>query len=297
MNSFITNFKFKTSNFLSVNNNGKKYYFKKFEAPDRNLTYLYNELICYELALKSSVKCVKPNLMHKNNIYGIITESYEKKGYKKINGSKILKEYYGYLKENNEVKYNSLNEDKILSKMNNLEDIWYALLYHFKDYDIVVNEKIIKQIMHDLTKVFVFDIITMQIDRHYENWEILESNNKDDAFLAPLHDNELSFNRFTFNDSIKVDSATIKVPTMRKMLMRYLSISSQDFIDEFIKMYKSLTPEILDESIEKCCKENNGIIPYTYKMKILENYEENYNYITDILLEMNLLEVGEKHAR
>ena len=180
MENIIKEKKFKLYNRFNYIENGKKYYFKKFGVSDRNLTYLYNELVAYKLAIKSGINCVNPTILSKKDIIGIVTESFGLEGYEKINGTTLLKKYYEYLKETNQIK-EVIDEEAVLLKLNNLEDIWNALDYHFKDYENEQKTQIVGNIMKDLTKIFSFDIIAMQIDRHEENWEILEAKDHSGA--------------------------------------------------------------------------------------------------------------------
>ena len=71
MNNILNNLKFKIYNRFTFEENGKKYYFKKFDTTDRTLDYLYNELIAYKLASKVNINCIEPSILTKKNIISI----------------------------------------------------------------------------------------------------------------------------------------------------------------------------------------------------------------------------------
>ena len=115
--------------------------------------------------------------------------------------------------------------------------------------------------------------------------------------MAPLYDNELAFNIFVDNSSIKTEYEVGRSLTAIQRLKKYLNISSDYFVKEFINIFNELSPKILEEIIEECNNECNYIIPYTYKERIIKIYMKNYEKIKNLLLELNLIEKSEGHAR
>ena len=295
MTYILDKLKFKFLKQFTFYKNDVKYFYKRFDITDRSLEYLFNELVAYKMARKVGINSVKPIIINKNDVIGMATKSFEVEGYRVINGYAILKKYFDYLKNNKHLI--EIDEELILSKMNNLEDIWDALNFHFKDFNENLRKEIVSKIMIQLTEIFSFDIIMMQVDRHDENWEIMESENENDAYLTPLYDNELCFSDFKYNNSIHTEYDIDKFSNMSVSLKRYLISSSPYFINKFVEYFKILTPDVLREVILKVDDESNHLFKYTYKEKVITDYETNYNLIKNVLLEMNLIEKSEDYAR
>lgn len=286
--------KTKYFNRYTFEKDGIKYFYRKFDLNDRPIEYLLNELIAYEMASLIDIECVKPIVVNKPNNIGIATKSFEREGYSVINGQKILENYYRHLHNNNAIE-DELELSDGINKLNNLEKIWEALIYYFKDYEESKKDEIVKNIMFDLTKIFSFDVIMMQSDRHAENWEILESNNKDDAYLVPLYDNELCFDNYSIATNINVEYENNPLVDMEYNLTKYLTYSSEEFVDTFIRYFKKLTPEVLEEKIKEINEKYKGIFRYTYINEIIKKYNENYSKIKKVLEELNLIETNSRN--
>lgn len=287
MNLFET-LKTKFFNRYTFEKNGVKYFYRRFALNDRPLEYLLNELIAYEMAKKLEIDCVRPIVVNKPNNVGIATKSFEKDGYSVINGQTILENYYKHLYSNNNE--DDLEFNETITKMNNLENIWDALDYYFKDYEKNKKNEIIKNIMFDLTKIFSFDIIMMQSDRHAENWEILESNNKDAAYLVPLYDNELCFDNYSISTNLNVEFEEETLINAHYNLKKFLSYSSDDFINVFLNYFEKSTPEVLEHIIKDIDEKYKGLFRYTYKEEVMKKYKENYKMLKEVLEELNLIE-------
>lgn len=279
--------KTKFYNRYTFEKNGVKYFYRKFDLNDRPLEYLFNELVAYEMAKKLEIDCVRPIVVNKPNNIGVATRSFEKDGYSIINGQTILGNYYKHLYNSNE---DELEFNGVITKMNNLEDIWDALEYHFKDYEKSKKDEIIKNIMFDLTKIFSFDIIMMQSDRHAENWEILESNNKDDAYLVPLYDNELCLDNYSISTNLNVEFEEKSLVNAHHNLKKFLLYSSDEFINVFLNYFEKSTPKVLENIIKDIDEKYKGLFRYTYKEEVFKKYKENYKALKKVLEELNLIE-------
>lgn len=79
-----------------------------------------------------------------------------------------------------------LDKDIAIHKMNNLEDLWPILEHYFSNYknkDIIVYT-----IMDYLVRVYFFDLITLQGDRHIWNFGVI-IDKENNVRPAPLFDN------------------------------------------------------------------------------------------------------------
>lgn len=276
---------------------GKKYIFKvcpKNNHGDYTLKYFYNDLIIKYMCNEIFINCCDIDLITTNKKTGVIVPDYRKSGYNYINGKQILGEYLNYLEYNKlieeslgiNVKY-PVDENQrlfLINQINNLENIWDALNYRYrKDSENVRNDKITK-IMTELGKRFCFDYLVMQSDRHERNWEIEEKD--DEAALTPLYDNETSFELGIINPEMRVEISSTK--GIDNELEKYLCYSSDYFKNQFLDLFSFLTPQKLEEIIEKIEFERRFQFPYMYKENILKNYNLNYIDISNRIQRINL---------
>lgn len=110
------------------------------------------------------------------------------------------------------------NEDFIemkngIIKSNNLYDIWSVVEIYSRICDLDCD---LEKFMDDLIKMFIFDIITSQGDRHADNWSIIVNDEKKTMRLAPLYDNSgiCCLNREKAIKNIVDYVDAIKNPTM-----------------------------------------------------------------------------------
>lgn len=278
---------------------GKKYIFKictKNSQGQYNLEFFYNDLIVKYICDEISLDCCDIDLINTNKKMGVIVSDYRKDGYNYINGQQILGEYLMYLEENKlieeslgiSVKY-PLDENHrlfLINQMNNLETIWDALNYRYRnDQENIKNDKIIK-IMSELSKRFCLDYLVMQSDRHERNWEVEEKGNN--SSLTPLYDNETSFEWGIINPEMRVEISGMK--GINNELEKYLIYSSDYFRNNFLDLFKSLTPQKIEEIITKIEIERGFQFPYIYKRNVIKHYELNYKDILSRIKRINLEE-------
>lgn len=282
-------YKFDKVNDIKIN--GKNYIFKllpRDESYNHNFDHFYNDLIINEICKKIGIECCDIYLAKYKKRYGTLVENYKTIGNAKyINGAAILREYFDYLERNHLISEGldepldyPLNENYkefIIKKMNNLETIWDALNYHYRNFPDSKRNKIVEKIMDELTTRYSLDYLVLQADRNAKNWEIIET--KDDAYLTPLFDNELSFWFDLYIPELKVDiNDKLK---FSGELEKYLSFSSEYFKEKFIKLYNILTPDFLENIIKQLEMENDFTFPVLYKKELLENYIKYYNDIAN----------------
>ncbi len=292
----------------TININGEEYFFKNALKNFDNsykMESIYNDMIVEEMAKEIGIDVVHIEAAQINNKIGTLTKDYRQADFSYINGSIILEEYLNYLEENkliNEyinptyvIKY-PLNDDLrkyLINDMNNLENIWDALNYHFHNYDEDNRLNIVKNIMVELTKRYSLDYLTMQNDRHERNWEIMENAKKNIATLTPLYDNELSFNFMGFIPQMKVENEYCGNVEIEK----YLSFSGRENINQFLNIYYYFTPNKLKEIILNIEDKRNISFPYMYKSTLIRNYEMNYNEITNAINKLKIESEDKSHGR
>lgn len=262
------------SNIIIITINNAIYYFKscsKEEAfkemlADKMLEYLGIEHACYDLA------CI-------NGEYGVISPNFKDSNYNYISGDDLIYEYYN---ENNLDK-KEFNFDKF----NNLIDVWNLLEIRYNCYPN--KEVIVKNIMYNLNEKFMFDIITCQWDGASYNWMIAENSSY--AKLAPVYDNQKMLDGLDYdknkNLNIKVDEfnqARTEYDNLVE-LKKYLNYSSEEFVQIFKNMFKSLTPANIKWMLITIESELIIKIPHKIKESILARYTYNYNQIEKILEE------------
>lgn len=262
------------SNIIMITINNASYYFKpcsneetfKEMLADKMLEYLGIEHACYDLA------CI-------NGEYGVISQNFKDSNYNYISGDDLIYEYYN----DNNLEKKEFNFDKF----NNLIDIWNLLEIRYNCYPN--KEKIVKSIMYNLNEKFMFDIITCQWDGASYNWMIAE--NRTYAKLAPVYDNQKMLDGLDYdknkNLNIKVDEfnrARTEYDNLVE-LKKYLNYSSEEFVQLFKNMFKSLTPANIKWMLITIESELRIKIPHKIKESILARYTYNYNQIEKILEE------------
>lgn len=100
----------------------------------------------------------------------------------------IYGEFFTYNKEKEDGDKNSIE-----SKVNNLFDLWGIIDIYIKMYGLG-DEQTSIDINNALYDLFIFDVLTLQGDRHAENWSVIIEKDKKSIRLAPLFDNSNIFN-------------------------------------------------------------------------------------------------------
>ena len=148
--------------------------FKDSEGMDKAYIELINEEFIKNIGLKSA----HYDLAKFNNKLGVISYNFKKENYVYKDLYSILSEYYSNVILGNEKKYDLpkfKNVDDATDKLNNLDDIWSSFEFYYKDNPN--KNKIIKNLMHDLVKLFIYDLFMNQSDRHASNFLICENKN------------------------------------------------------------------------------------------------------------------------
>ena len=155
---------------------------------------------------------------------------------------------------------------------NNLYDIWSAVDIYCKLSGYVID---VEKFMTDLIKMFIFDIITNQGDRHADNWSIIISRDSYNVKLGGLYDNSgaLALNREKAIVNIDDYTNRLKVeknPNKQKGVLRLL----QQTIEHSFSGLKITDKDVMDRSRNTTLIENIIAQSDEQVTNILEEYIE-----------------------
>ncbi|MBQ7031114.1 MAG: hypothetical protein IJN13_01925 [Bacilli bacterium] len=263
--------------------NGRNYYFKKLKNP-------YTELLAYEVAAFLGLKSVSYDLAIFQNMYGVISEDFKDKNFKYVSGQDILFEYsrsprcMTYL-ENMGLEQTEVNDypnnAPYSYNINNLEIIWQAIEYKYKQLGINID---IEKIMNELILIFIFNILVMQNDGMSQNWVLEESaygvnvgllydNAEAFKFAEGKHSPQCNFST-NFND---VGLGTYAI------LEEFLKISDKVYVDLFKEKFNMLTEDVFLKLIQRVEYKIECSIPNEIKTYYLEMFRVNRENIKQVL--------------
>lgn len=251
----------------------ERYLFKPLNDCKYNM---WSELICSKLAEKLGLKVAKYRVAKFGNLEGVITKSFLDKDEKLILGAEIFQNFFNHYphKESSKhlinnkkvrelyqlpdefIKYNAYDRKRyIFNHLNNIEDVWsiLELIYH-------TDKEETKNIIDYLMKLLVFDLITIQGDRHPNNWGIIKKGNK--YLPCTIFDNATSLGLGypnVQNEIIKLRSEIMNQRwSQNKNIIHdiiYRSYPSFTLSNELIidptKKIKEKVPKVLEQIIKK----------------------------------------------
>lgn len=193
-----------------LKDNDKKFLFKRVNAFNLNK---WGDLIVMELAKEVGIDCAIYRPAVFNGETGFITESFLKNNEKLINAKELM---------DLEIKNNF--SDKITNKIKKLcsqsnsrwrPDIYMSLnnyvdMIEIIDTNIFLSDLEKERIKISLKKLLCFDLITLQSDRHPENYGIIKKDNGYE--FSPLYDNDASFCLGSKNILKKIEKYIYDVP-------------------------------------------------------------------------------------
>ena len=255
-------------NYIITTEEGQIFY----KSQQFNSDEAYAELFAEEISKILDIPTAHYDLAIFRGKKGVISYSFIKEYDTYYPGTDILLDFYEQNLEDDPEKrklYNINNRDSIermLDKLNNLEDIWSILEDRFKNnYN---KDIIIPRIIHGLVNKLIFDILTVNVDDHTENWGVLDDNELG-KILAPQFDNARILNlhrnilveRFASKSPLQdkeldltVDNSSVRKPL--DVLKRFLDISSSEYrdlvIDKVNKLQEGIDsiPEIIEKRTE-----------------------------------------------
>ncbi len=304
--------------------NNDKYLFKPLENPNKNL---WGEILSQEMAKILNIPCAEYRIATLNNQKGVITKSFLEKGQTLVLGSEIYQEFLNKIHYQKEkaIKYKkeSLpkieNKNQLFNYLNNIQ----STLFILKE-SIQMKEKEYYNLENHFIKLLLFDIITLQEDRHANNWGMIKINKEYKP--SPLYDNSSSFGlgspflerKIEIFQSEKMNAKLFHDSTRINNLLYHSSpnftLSKENIID-INSRKKDIAPKVLLDLLKYTKEETrNWIISTIYTLKeipiqsILEASEKKVGiaidknlayYISDIyeLNLENLIEVIEFYRK
>ncbi len=251
----------------------KEYYFKEVE-----LSTAYLELFGEQIARSLNIDTVHYALAKYQGKIGVLSENYNPKHLKEITMKQILMNYYmGCFWNRKEIREDIHHLDDLM----NLEDIWSAITYYYKDR--IDKNEIGNKIMSQLVDTFLLQIFLGNQDLHSTQLSILDGKH---PTLTPNHDYgkacliDLYQNRYTYGLSpTRYDSETKRYPYTVVNEMLYTSEST--FIDYFEeKLHLLPTSDELNSCLEGKFEANEL---EHYIAFFLKNYEKNKKDLYEIL--------------
>lgn len=303
---------------------GKNALFWIIDGNDRYLfkrtTNALGEIISMKIANILNIDCAEYRIATIGGETGILSKKFNKEDDNIILGAQIIQEVL-----NNYPKLfpNGKNEifddqqfielygipDKILkldpknrlkyihNNLNNLEELSSILSIFFKTRKVVNYDDVLKNTMDYLVKTFLFDCITIQADRHIENWGIGQKVTGE-FYNIPLYDNSACLNLYHENleerimafyrilETYKIKNNPKTLKELKNMMYKdkmLLSVSERDIINPTLKKRKS-NLEMLDYFLNISDYEYIGLF-----IKYLDTIEE---YRIDRILDEIQIEYG-----
>lgn len=241
--------------------NGKEYIFKRTKEREKK----YNELVAEKIANRMNIPCAHYFLGSYKGEEVIVSKMFDTRHYYSMN--KFLKTHAP--------RYNELDG-------HNLTNIWNS-------FDNVFDQKTTEKLMGQLVKIFLFDILIDNRDRHDENIGLIIEGG--DVNFAPLFDNDMMFDAL----SAKMDDISLGLEdgdvnghlfdteyNEGDLLTKFLRISDNKFLEEL----EGYLPIIEEDSITEILlelKEEGIDISEDDKEAILENFKYNLDKIKEVI--------------
>lgn len=244
---------------LSSNNHNKLALYKENNYQSGS----YAELISEEIANVLKIPVAHYDLATFNGKEGVVSYNFDKEN-NYLSGFDIIADFYEKNLEDDKerselygIDYYKDTIDDVSDKLNNLENVWSILEERLKGQPR--KQYIVSSIINGLVGKLIFDILTVNIDGHSENWGIIENK------LSPLFDNSriLNMHRDIFKDKanledkrllLSIDNSNIRKPL--EVLDCFLKISSEEYknmiIDKVNKLENNidLIPTIIEKRTE-----------------------------------------------
>lgn len=252
----------------------EKFLFKPLEDYSYNV---WGELLSEEIAKKLGIPCAEYRLGELHNQKGVISKNVLNKDETLIVGSEIFQNFFNKIVYHN-IAYESLLENRDFIKEYNIPSKFLGLnSYEQKRYtfnylnnwkqvqailksDANFEHKEVSQVVLNLINMLLFDLITLQGDRHPNNWGIIKRDKH--IYNCPLYDNLASFGLGFSNMKervIKFQEEFINSLLLRDKQRIYSLIYqvrpnftlSEDNVINVEKRIKDTTPKVLEDLMNK----------------------------------------------
>lgn len=233
------------------------------ERKSDSTTDNFSEKIASELAHIIGLECAKIDLAIRNGKFGLIS-------YKINLENEIIQEGINYISKI----YPYYNRDNLVDEKSNEK---YSL-------DIILNSIKGLNLEKDLFKIFIFDCIIGNTDRHHSNWATIRNENG--IRICPIYDNASSLCSYTtdqqindhFNDNnwinAQVDSKSKSLIRLKGKKVRhseFISYIKQNYYFETLDFVKDIKDKLTDNAIDNLLINYNNLLSDN-KLKLLREY-------------------------
>jgi len=176
-----------------------------------------------------------------------------------------------------------VNGEELPTNFNTLYECWNILEKNYgNDINVAVN---------DLVKIYIFDILLMNDDRHSRNWALI--NNTSGIHIYAFDNESILSNDFTILRSRYSRSESLRTPydwstyndhVIKENMLEleyFLKTSTNEYYLLVEDMVNKLTPEVFAEILDNIEQEYQDKI--LNKSKWLKIYADNYNAIRTLL--------------
>lgn len=250
-------------------------YFYKYDCPREPFKISpYNELIAGEIADDLQIPHVDYDLAIIGGFEGLISKNFQQENVRYISGKDFL------------TKNRPLGKIENIANLNNLEEIWIALENHYNQNPKY--QSTISEVMRKIVNMFIFDIITGQVDRGDSNWWLMEyPDGKLD--LQPLFDNirilvlhhRLATERYPEVTKILL---TINQETGRfceDNLEEFLKVSDKEFSQILFNSLWTISPENLQKIFARIENKTGYPMPNKLKQFCQKEFASQLSFVTD----------------
>lgn len=126
----------------------------------------------------------------------------------------VIDEVYETLNDTYSDLFQRKSQKKFNMQANNLFDLWSIIDIYIKKQGLG-DEKTVIELNNALYDIFIFDILTIQGDRHPANWGLIINKDKKTVRMTPIFDNANIYNLNRSKVISQIDS-TIKVISQEK---------------------------------------------------------------------------------
>jgi len=169
--------------------------------------------------------------------------------------------------------------------VHNLETIWFKLEDYYKDRDNM--QEIVSNLMKKLVDIFIYDILTGQLDRNCDNWGIVEYPDGT-VDLNILFDNT----RIISDPPESIRLALTVEPAsnfLDKNINSFQRLSSSEFSHLLPDRLWVISKENIERVFERIAAKTGAPIPKDIKEKTLNGFQLQLEFIMNTL---NIIEIS-----
>lgn len=240
----------------------------------------FSEKIASEIADIIDLPCAKIDLAIRNGRVGMVSYKINSESENIIEGIQFIS-----------TRYPKYNRDT-------LEDEESGEKYSL---DIILNSINGLNIKKDLFKIFIFDFLIGNTDRHHSNWAILMNNDTKEYSICPVYDNASSLCSYVNDDIIKrsindnvwlnsqFDSKSkslIRIDGKKVRHSDFVRYLKENFYLETIDFVKQIKLKFTDNIIDELLDSYNKLLS-NEKISLLKIYLKNKVKILMIIYEIS----------